>query len=302
MIGYFILKNILIWIFPLFAFATNAVGIKSGPAVGKITENSAQLAVEFDRTIPCRLEWWTSGSTKRNRKDLGSRKLFVYSFQNLKPNSTFFYQVLCRPSVMGYVGGQFTTEQLFLPAPLNFVSPPKITEITATTASIAWETSTFAGGRIRYGTKILSQSEDVEPLKKQILRLEGLQPNQTYQYQVELFADTERLTSKVQTFRTKPGKISPAAIFQLPPTVTSISGSKAVIQFETTRPTRATLMFGVSSKMDQKKPSKLLTRYHTVNLDHLKPNATYYFKVKVSDEKGISVLSDPNIFTTNLIP
>lgn len=90
----------------------------------------------------------------------------------------------------------------FLPGEVPLDVPPYVQNITATSASVIWETKQSSPGLLHYGTTPAADGQvSDQPGQRHEVRLERLQPDTEYYYRV----DTTTGKSDVRSFRTAPG-------------------------------------------------------------------------------------------------
>lgn len=281
--------------------AATTIKVLNGPTVSRITYNSALIYIELDQPTSCSIEYWSDNKNMTKKIIVSQKKLINHKIDSLTPYTTYNYRINCaNVNMPPIIGGSFTTDFFFETPEIEFVTPPKVTNTTADSATIGWQANVAAEGSILYGEKELSLSKDFAPIANQIIKITELQPGRRYNYQVELHYGGKELKSPVGKFSTEQGTVTREP-FKLQPTVVTMTAREATIQFETLSPSRTTVYYGTEQPLKQKITTDAFVTEHTIELKELKPNANYLYRVEITTQKGSTSKSPDFPFTTNII-
>lgn len=293
---------LLLCLFLSLSYAATPIKVLKGPTVSKIRHNSAVIYIELDQPSKCNIEYWSENKSNLKKINLGQKRLINERLKSLTPYTTYNYRINCSGiSIPQVIGGTFTTEFLFNIPVIKFIIPPKVTRTTYNSATIEWVANLGADGRISYGEKGLTLSQDFAPVDKQIVELSGLEEGRGYNYQVELHFHGTELKSTIGKFSTSSAQPEILSIFKLQPIVVKISAYEATIQFETTSQAKITIYYGSEKPLKQKYETHSFTKTHSIKLKDLKPNTNYFYQVEVTPKKGGTSKSLDFPFTTELV-
>jgi hypothetical protein len=202
------------------------------------------------------------------------------------------------------------------------ISNISVSDITATSAKVSWETDEAADGKAEYGESedyergIAEGNHDYETSKA--VTLIGLSPETTYHYRVQVVdaagnsnaSGDATFTTGVQATITaleetgagiSSGTNAPS-ITSAAPAVSEISGTSVTISWETDKKATSEIYYQVKNSLDAP-TSTGSTNYvlaHSVTLGNLTPATTYSYLVKSTDVNGNYVTSATYEFTTTL--
>ncbi|MCX6008960.1 MAG: redoxin domain-containing protein, partial [Chloroflexi bacterium] len=183
-------------------------------------------------------------------------------------------------------------------------TPPVIKSVSFSdmigkSADITWQTNEPSTSQVVCGPDVCTPTEPDEALAtNHFATLSDLKPNTRYQLILisrdkggnEARLEIE-LTTPVQPYATPP-MISGVKVF-------NITDSNATISWVTDKPATSQVEYGTTDAYGSTTPpDDELTTSHGVALTGLKPNTTYYFKVKSKDAGGNEVMSEGRTFTT----
>jgi predicted RNA-binding Zn-ribbon protein involved in translation (DUF1610 family) len=163
--------------------------------------------------------------------------------------------------------------------------------ITATTATIIWDTDEVADSFVEYGTTgtFGLSSADRSLATAHSVTLLGLQPDTIYHFRVQS-ADSSgnTATGANSTFRTAK---TPAAPDRTPPVisgllVSGISDTRAVVLWSTDELADSAVEYGTTAIYGQRGGDAADTILHSVVLEGLKPTTTYHLRAESEDVSG----------------
>jgi peroxiredoxin len=183
-------------------------------------------------------------------------------------------------------------------------TPPVIQSVSLSdmkekSTTITWQTNEPSTSQVVCGPDVCTPTEPDEALAtNHFATLSALKPNTRYQLILisrdkggnEARLEIE-LTTPIQPYATPP-MISGVKVF-------NITDSNATISWVTDKPATSQVEYGTTDAYGSTTPpDDELTTSHGVALTGLKPNTTYYFKVKSEDAGGNEVMSESRTFTT----
>jgi hypothetical protein len=187
----------------------------------------------------------------------------------------------------------------------QFTRGPERTALTATTATIEWETDQETTSRLEYDTDRDRDTFRFRAGSNAIFRtthtvtIESLQPETVYYWRViGRNRDGLRVESELHSFRTPAGVGQPTVRITAGPS-TQVTATTAVVTWTTNVPTTSEISYGTVE--DQLGSSTAITDRrtdHSIRLEGLTPNTTYFYRVEGSDEQGRFVNSTVLSFRT----
>jgi len=181
----------------------------------------------------------------------------------------------------------------------QITSPPTVTSVTDSTATIEWNTDEPGTSAINY-----KKAEDPSYIEKELtdyvfnhsVVLTGLESNSSYVFYVSStdsggagpdISDTDNNPSGIYTFQTGAGSDITAPQITSPPTVTSTTNSTAVIEWQTDEPSTSAVHYGTSSgtwgNYQWENTDTSLVTTHSVTLTGLTADTQYYFRIGSTD-------------------
>lgn len=189
--------------------------------------------------------------------------------------------------------GKYTT-------PPTVVSGPTVTA-NATTATVTWSTNRASSSFVNYGSTI-SYGESrgqIDEVTTHTVNLSGLNPGATYHYRVQSFDEerdyaTETAYSNDFTFTTQAAPNISDVKFS------NITVNSALLGFQTSRASRATIDYGPTtdygSKIEDNSGSG--TTLHAVELNDLLDGTNYQVRITILDIDGNLKISEGHSFKT----
>jgi chitodextrinase len=198
-------------------------------------------------------------------------------------------------------GAGSTTRDTRAPA----ITDVRVSATTTTTATIKWTTDELADSQIEYGKRTSYGNTTTVATAKVTaheIKITGLEEETRYHFRV-ISKDAAGNSAKSPDFEftTKPVPDETA------PTIsdiesTSITHEKATIEWQTSEPADAEVMYGLSTKYGSTTSSSSLKKDQKITLTNLKANTTYHYKVKSKDAAGNAKISSDHTFTTTAAP
>jgi len=234
-----------------------------------------------------------------------------YTLTGLDPDKVYFF-VATAYDTEG-LQSDYCTE-IDTKAP-QITSPPTVTSVTDTTATIEWNTDEASTSVVNY-KKAEDPSYTEKPLDSYVTNhsvvLTGLESNSSYVFYVSStdvgaagpdISDTDNNPSTYYTFQTGAGSDTTSPQITSPPTVTAKTNTTATIAWTTDEPSTSLVQYDDNSStwgnyLWSKTDTSLVTT-HSVTLTGLTADTTYYFRVGSTDgfNNGPTTSNEVN-FTT----
>jgi hypothetical protein len=302
--------------------------ITSPPTVTSITNITAVIEWQTDEPSDSAVQYDDNSSTWGNYLWSNTNTSLVtthsVTLTGLTADTTYYFRV---GSTDGFNNGpttsnevNFTTESFADTTAPQITTPPTVTGITQTTAVIEWQTDEPSNSLVDYGltTSYGYQSTLADYATNHSVTLSGLTANTDYHFRVGSTdaAGNGPTYSNDCTFKTEAETVDDQAPeITSPPTVTNITDSTAVIEWETDEPSNSMVRYDTDSRsawadyLSNENDAGMVTS-HTVTLTGLTANQTYYFMVGSTDAFGngpdtSTTDNNPSVqqnFTTDLTP
>ena len=172
--------------------------------------------------------------------------------------------------------------------------PPTVTSITDTTAVIEWQTDEPSTSLVQYDDNsstwgnYLRSKTDTSLVTTHSVTLTGLLADTRYYFRV---GSTDGFnngptTSNEVNFITETTPDTTAPIITTPPTVTGITKTSAIIEWQTDEPSDSVVEYGVNTSYGSKSTLADYVTQHSVTLSGLSPDTDYDFRVSSTDAHG----------------
>jgi len=239
-----------------------------------------------------------------------------FLLEDLTPNTTYYFEVSSadengNTTIDDNEGEYYSFTTLDLPYPEIF--NVSVSEVTEFTAIVEWSTDKPADSSVRYsGNADLSDHSTVhssEFVVDHTVVLDELEHDTTYYFEVQSTNEYERTTVDDND-----GEYYSFTTLDLPyPEITDvdvidITEFSAVVEWSTDRPSDSTVRYSEHPDLSDNETvhySEVVTD-HTVLLDDLTHDTTYYFEVSSTDEYGSTATDDNDgqyySFTTAAVP
>lgn len=177
-----------------------------------------------------------------------------------------------------------------------------VTQITASTAVVSWETDKATSSEVLYqvqGTTKVLRTGSNTLTKNHSISLNGLKPATTYEFQVRSKdVNNNIVTSNKQEFAT----VSQPEISDV--TISDITFTSARVNWSTNVDTDSTIIFGTArgGPYPNQETDSTLTSNHELVLAELTPNTTYFLQILGITDDGLVISSDEYSFKTKAAP
>jgi phosphodiesterase/alkaline phosphatase D-like protein len=290
--------------------------IVDGPNIESLTETRAQIAWSTDVEASALVRYGTDQSKldQAAREKWGGYKtqrsaVHRVVLQNLKPNTTYYYQVesgegwhtaknLAQSDVRSFTTqtkganvdvpkSQFAEHATNIIQPGNILAGPIAADLTDRAATIWWMTRDTSVGQLRFGTdpSKLEEGKGVPAGELKKVALENLKPDTTYHFQV--FDATDKPIA-AGTFKTE-AKTTAQSPFRITrgPIIETVGKDSVVIGWSTNARSSSIVRYGANpDQLDQTAQAPWGQERHRVTVRGLKPDTRYYFQVESAQAEG----------------
>jgi len=275
------------------------------PTVISITDNAAAIEWQTDEPSTSVIQYDDNSSTWGNylwsNTDTSLVTTHSVTLTGLLADTTYYFRV---GSTDGFINGPTTSNEVTFitdtipdTTPPIITTPPTVTGITKTSAIIEWQTDEPSNSVVEYGEEHVppiygSQATLGNYITNHSVTLSGLTAGKDYDFRVSSTDDLGNgpTTSKNYTFKTKDVD-DQAPVITSAPTVTNITDSTAVIEWQTDEPSNSMVRYDINSSgvwtgYSSSKDNPTMVTNHSVTLTGLVQNQTYYFIVGSADAYG----------------
>ena len=176
------------------------------------------------------------------------------------------------------------------------------TSVAATTATILWTTNEPADSQVEYGTTTAygsSTALDTTKVTSHSVALSGLSPNTLYHYRVKSKDASGNLATSADFTFTTLADTTPPVISAVQ--ATAIGPDGATITWTTNVGTSTIFRYGTApNQMATQIEQPTATTSHSVMLERLVPNTTYYYQIQACTTAGQCVSTNALPFTTTV--
>lgn len=282
---------------PLAVFVgPEGVFLVSGISVEAVTQTSARITWVTNALGTTRVEY---GTTPEYGSGAVSDSAMVWQHMvdltDLVPGTPYHFRVV---SVNAGSEVAASTDRTFHTAypPLE-IGNVVVAYVSATTATIEWETNRPADSRVEYGETEAYGYETVPdpgPVASHSVTVTGLSPGTTYHFRAASFDPYGSAVSPDGVFETDPEPLA-----MTPPEVEDVGTSWAVISWTTSRPATSDIAYGLTEDYgDTADVAETLVADHSHTLSGLAEGTLYHFAVTSVDGQGLSVTSSDTTFET----
>lgn len=298
------------------SFTTNSsapssdLEIISQPIIERLTGNSITLSWTTNMNADSRLVCESPlGISEVNKTEIS--KNHILTLIGLDFNTAYrcaVYSTDITGQIASKVIGALTTEESDSTAPQCVGSPTA--EGFVSYAEVRWESDELATGVVNYRQKGASdwlQTPPSELSKAGFTLLNTLSSNTVYEYQISL-TDVVGNQANCALGEFNSGSTGstpdlPAPVFSINPVVSDIGVYSATVSWSTERVSSGLVRFGLAANNLNKVESvAALKTEHSVVLNNLKANTTYYLQVDAFNSKGVKTTSSTLNFITDPVP
>jgi phosphodiesterase/alkaline phosphatase D-like protein len=284
--------------------------IVDGPNIESLTDTHVQIAWSTDVEASALVRYGTSQNKLDQvvRQKWGGYKtqrsaVHRLQLQNLKPNTTYYYQVesgdgwhKANNTAQSDVRAFTTKEKGFvastLPAvsaapviqPGNILAGPIAADLTDRSATVWWMSRDTSGGQLRYGTDPSKLLEGIGVPAGEVKKvpLGDLKPDTTYHFQV---LDPNDKPVAAGSFKTAASQ-SQFGITR-GPLIETVGKDTVIVSWSTNARSSSLVHYGASpDQLDQTAQAPWGQERHRVTVRGLKPDTRYYFQVESAQAEG----------------
>ncbi|RCK79438.1 MAG: hypothetical protein OZSIB_0078 [Candidatus Ozemobacter sibiricus] len=263
------------------------------PAAVQVVATAATIVWQTNEPSTSQVEWGLTPaygwSTQIDQTLVEGHRMRL---TNLTPGTLYHVRVRSKDAAGNEaVGGAFTfTTLTMLEVTPIAVSNASATQVTATSATIVWQSSKPGSSQVDYGLSAgFGWSSPFSPTLTQshMVSLTGLSPSTQYSYRVRsIDAQGNEAMSGELRFRT-PAAPDPTPMVLSNATATQITANTATIVWASNRPSTTQVEYGLTPAYGMITPrNTAMVLGHQVALSGLKPDTDYYYRVSSIDEAG----------------
>ena len=264
-----------------------------GPNVS-VTADSAVITWVTDEGANSVVQFGTTSSLGQEQALDDSITSHSVTLKALTPSTKYYFKVRSKDS-SGNIGE--STVEDFTTKSKSDISEVAITDITLSSAIIAWNTTRATTSVLNYGTSSSYGSSTADQslgsTTKHTIKLENLASGTTYHFKLAgIDDDSKTVESDDYIFTTQTLPI----ISNLK--ISEVQANKTTISWATNTATDATVSYGKSTASEHDQGSSDLSTTHTVSLIGLEGQTSYVFIAKSRDSFGNQAVSATSSFTT----
>ncbi|MBI2609067.1 MAG: hypothetical protein HYW47_05635 [Deltaproteobacteria bacterium] len=176
---------------------------------------------------------------------------------------------------------------------LSFESAPVVNLIETNHVSIEWMSDELASAMLYYGhnVNLLNLKIDSPNAKFHRVKLQNLSPNTQYYFKLTLKNNAgKEINTQIYSFKTKLKLPQLYPLFAKQPQFEAHNGM-AKLYWETNVPTVGTIRYGTDTNLQQSQEVLVLGEKHEIDLEDLKPQTKYFFKVEIQNASGAKKMS-----------
>jgi len=287
---------------------TKAPQITSPPTITSITDTTTTIEWNTDEPGTSVIEYWKESDPHREEELADYVTSHSVMLTGLESNSSYVFYV--SSTDIGGAGpdisttdnnpstppGAFQTVANSDIDPPQITSPPTVISITDFTAVIEWQTDEPSDSVVQYdensstwGNYLWSKT-DTSLVTTHSVTLKWLTPDTQYYFRVGSTdgADPPNgpTTSNEVNFTTETTRDTTAPQITTPPTVTGITQTTAVIEWQTDEPSNSLVEYGLTTSYGSQATLADYVTNHGVTLTGLTAGTDYHFRVGSTDAAG----------------
>lgn len=179
---------------------------------------------------------------------------------------------------------------------VQILAGPVVQNLTGNSASLWWQTDDRAATHVKYGTEPNNLGQSAyEPggSRNHTVQLSGLQPGQTYYFQLMRQDGSVRTQGQFMT----PGQNAMNTRGQQNqitngPMLDMVGSNNAIVSWSTAAPASSVVRYGTNpNSLNQTAQAPWGSTTHRVTLNNLQPNTHYYFEVISSQSRGSNAMA-----------
>jgi len=286
-----------------YTFSTTATDDKKAPVISEatatgITSTSATIIWTTDEPATSQVEYGVRRYETNTPLDSNLVTSHSVVLTNLLANTNYQYRLKSTDAAGNAAqSARFTFRTLDANAPV--ISGVTAIDVTATSATIIWTTDEAATSQVDYGLTAgygLTTGPNMALVKSHRMVLTGLVPKAVYYYGVKSVDATGNLAQSAGYAFTTADSDEPVISNVA---ATNITAMSVTFTWTTDDPAQSQVEYGTSPSYGEKtEVDYTLVTEHRVNLTGLRPQTTYYYKVKSRDDSGLWAWSEGHSFTT----
>ena len=286
------------------------------PPTVNVTDTTATITWTTNEDSHSSVQYGTQSSSWDNypnsKDDIILKVVHSVTLTDLSPNTAYLFRIGIidgannGPTVSAEYG--FLTENTPDTSPPQFESPPAVTGKTDTTAVVEWSTDEESTSLVRYGDSgpyadwgsYPESLNDANLVRNHLVTLTNLSPDTLYSIRVGSVdgLDNGPTLSQEITFRTdEESVVDERPRVTVPPTVTGITNTSVIVEWQTDEPSNGEVRFGVFESTWANYANVVIDNRietnHSVVLNNLTAETRYYFRVGSTDAAGNGPNSDP---------
>ncbi|MFC1877501.1 fibronectin type III domain-containing protein, partial [Thermodesulfobacteriota bacterium] len=304
--------------------------VTSAPTVTGVTDSTVTIAWDTDEPSNSQVRYDTVSRTwatyTKTKTDAGMVTHHTVTITGLLNDQPYFFRVGSTdlggngpdPATTGDNNPTntelgFTTQPDSTPPTIT--SPPTVTGISESTATIAWSTDEPSNSRVQYGTAGATwdgypfSQNTADMVTNHVVTLSGLDPSTPYFFRVgstDIKGNGPTVSTEV-TFTTGAIEDVTPPQFDSPPTVTAKTHNSAIVNWTTNEPSNSEVQFDVVSQLSWGSYASNVTdsdivTTHSITITSLSGSTLYYVRVGSSDLSGNVATSSQISFTTDENP
>lgn len=266
----------------------------SNVAAHDITQTSALITWDTDVPSDSMVQYGLSTqyglTTPRNPAMVTSHSV---PLTGLIPGCVYHYRVISNNGNGDAISDDYT---LITPGRPQ-IAGVAVSNITATSATVTWTTSTPSDSAVNYGTTTSygNQASDSALVTTHSVNLTGLTGSTVYHYQVQSTNEHGTSSSSDFTFVT-PGPPSVSGV-----TATNIGPTTAAITWNTNQASDSTVNYGTTTSYGLRVSNAQAVTSHSISLSGLIPGTVYHYRCASTNANGTGTSTD-RTFTTAELP
>jgi Purple acid Phosphatase, N-terminal domain/Fibronectin type III domain len=278
--------------------------ITAGPSVSGITVSAATISWSTDKGSNALVYVGTApGVYDVQTGDVVDTTKINHSvtLNFLKKGVTYYYKVRSTDISGNAVE---SPENTFRTDPGDITPPvittgPIISQTSASTVNVVWETNKLTDSIVQYGIKDVTENSSGNGDELTTFHQISITVQTSQSYQL-------RVKAKDASGNVAFSPLVPLTTLSSPSItnvqITDVTLSSAVVQWDTGVPSTTHMDYGVTSSYGQKSDDAAYTQSHVVRLTGLPSGSTFHLRLSGKDSSGTNLTSDEYLFKTVILP